>query len=160
MYYMKHVNFAPVCNTSTLIYEIQYLTAFILCLYSSACFYLLHLLQWCPSEWYRSLSPLWRHWPHQTPRRRTQWRGTPISSAWLVVSWLEPVNRSFSGWSLKRNLGKMMKIQQKIEKQYNIPYPVTFPVYIISSSAFRIYNYFLFLWISNFIMFSVYIFTF
>lgn len=26
---MKHVNFAPVCNTSTLIYEIQYLTAFI-----------------------------------------------------------------------------------------------------------------------------------
>lgn len=142
MYYMKHVNFAPVCNTSTLIYEIQYLTAFILCLYSSACFYLLHLLQWCPSEWYRSLSPLWRHWPHQTPRRRTQWPGTPISSAWLVVSWLESVNRSFSGWSLKRNLGKMIKIQQKIEKQYNIPYPVTFPVYIISSSAFRIYNIF------------------
>lgn len=35
-----------------------------------------------------------------------------------------------------------MKIQQKIEKQYNIPYPVTFPVDIISSSAFRIYNIF------------------
>lgn len=54
----------------------------------------------------------------------------------------------------------MIKTQQKKKKQYNISYPVTFPVYINSSTAFRIYKtyivgfFFIFLF-RNFIMFSI-----